>query len=82
MSTAKPTKAQRNALVLLADGHAYRSTRAFASADVHAPDGRITAATTTVLVRNGWATWGTEVGLRKPLLLTDSGRSHLPADQK
>lgn len=79
MSTPKPTKTQRNALALLADGNAYRSTRAFADSNVHATGGRITAATATVLVRNGWATWGTEAGLRKPLLLTDAGRAHLPA---
>ncbi|WP_030188204.1 hypothetical protein [Streptomyces violaceorubidus] len=82
MRTPKPTKTQRNALVLLADGTAYRSTRAFADTNVYAPGGRITAATSTVLVRNGWATWGPEVGLRKPFLLTDAGRAHLPATEK
>lgn len=42
------------------------------------PRGRITDATATALVRDGWAVWGPAAGLKKPLLLTDAGRSHLP----
>lgn len=77
----RPTKAQRDALTLLAKGDAYRSTRAFADSNVYATEGRITAATATALVRRGWAKWGAEVSLRKPLLLTEAGRAHLPADR-
>ncbi|MGW5399619.1 hypothetical protein [Streptomyces sp. NPDC003952] len=80
VETPKPTKAQRDALHLLAGGGGYRSTRAFADKAVHSPAGHITAATVTVLVRNGWAVWGPEASLRKPLLLTAAGRAHLPAD--
>ncbi|MEU2358967.1 hypothetical protein ABZ599_39505 [Streptomyces misionensis] len=81
MAVTKPTKAQRDALVLLADGTAYRSTRAFADNNVYANEGRIAAVTASALVRHGWAKWGTEASLRKPLLLTDAGRAHLPADR-
>jgi hypothetical protein len=80
MAASKPTKAQADALALLANGGAYRSTRAFADKTVHAPGGRITAPTAAALVRHGWAKWGPEERLRKPLLLTDAGRTHLPAD--
>ncbi|MFF5257099.1 hypothetical protein ACFY4K_34445 [Streptomyces leeuwenhoekii] len=81
MASQKPTKAQAAALALLANGDAYRSTRAFADRAVHSPRGRITDATATALVRDGWAVWGPEAGLKKPLLLTDAGRSHLPPDR-
>ncbi|MEU2358604.1 hypothetical protein ABZ599_37530 [Streptomyces misionensis] len=80
MAATRPTKAQKDAIVLLADGNAYRSARAFADNNVHATGGRITAATAAALVRHGWAKWGPEVSLRKPLLLADAGRVHLPAD--
>ncbi|MFI5761809.1 hypothetical protein ACIA8F_12795 [Streptomyces sp. NPDC051563] len=80
METPKPTKAQQEAMRLLAGGGGNRSTRAFADKTVHSPTGHITAATITVLVRNGWATWGPEASLRKPLLLTTAGHAHLPAD--
>ncbi|MGQ4353124.1 hypothetical protein [Streptomyces drozdowiczii] len=70
---SSPTKAQRDALVLLAAGGAYRSTRAFAGSGVSAPGGRVAATTAAALVRYGWATWGPEVSLRKPLLLTEAG---------
>ncbi|MET8725409.1 hypothetical protein [Streptomyces misionensis] len=80
MTATKPTKAQRDALVLIADGSAYRSARAFADNNVYAKGGRITAATATAIVRHGWAKWGPEVSLQKPLLLTEAGRAHLPAD--
>jgi hypothetical protein len=53
-------------------------TRAFADSSVIADGGRIATATVTVLLRNGWAMWGPEVSLRKPLILTDAGRAHLP----
>ncbi|WP_055694115.1 hypothetical protein [Streptomyces prasinopilosus] len=79
MTTPKPTKAQAAALTLLAKGGAYRSSRAFADSTVHADGGRITGPTANALVRNKWAVWGPEVSLRKPLLLTDAGRAHLPA---
>lgn len=57
MASQKPTKAQAAALALLANGDAYRSTRAFADRAVHSPRGRISDAT-AALVRNGWAVWG------------------------
>ncbi|WP_413754822.1 hypothetical protein [Streptomyces sp. MMBL 11-3] len=79
MAAARPTRTQKDALALLAAGGAYRSTRAFADSSVIATGGRITGATAAVLVRNGWAVWGTEASLKKPLLLTDAGRAHLPA---
>ncbi|MEU2309372.1 hypothetical protein [Streptomyces misionensis] len=79
MATSKPTKAQAAALALLAKGDAYRSTRAFADSSVHADGGRISAATVSVLVRNGWAAWGPEASLKKPLRLTEAGLAHLPA---
>lgn len=79
MPIAKPTKAQRDALALLAKGGAYRSTRAFANDSVYADGGRIAPAVARVLVRNGWAAWGPEESLKRPLLLTDAGRAHLPA---
>jgi hypothetical protein len=79
MTLPRPTPAQKTALALLAGGSAHRSTRAFADTSVHADGGRITPATVAVLVRNGWAAWGPETSLKKPLLLTDAGRAHLPA---
>lgn len=82
MAFPRPTPAQKTALALLAGGGAHRSTRAFADKTVHAGGGRIAPATATALVRNGWAAWGAEESLKKPLLLTDAGRAHLPADQE
>lgn len=79
MALPRPTPAQKTALALLAGGTAHRSTRAFADKAVYADGGRITPATATALVRNGWAAWGPEASLKKPLLLTDAGRAHLPA---
>ncbi|MFI1189238.1 hypothetical protein [Streptomyces californicus] len=77
----KPTKAQALGLELLSKGGAFRSTRAFADNRVHSPGGSIAPATVSVLVRNGWATWGPEVSLKKPLDLTDAGRAVLPAQE-
>jgi hypothetical protein len=78
----KPTKAQLAAITLLAKGSAYRSTRAFANNTIIADGGHITAATAATLVRNGWATYGREAGLKKPFLLTDAGRAHLPSGDR
>lgn len=72
MADPKPTRAQRDALVLLAKGNAYRSTRAFSNDSVHADGGHIPPATVKALVRNRWAMWGPEVSLRK--LRFPSGR--------
>ncbi|MET8605759.1 hypothetical protein ABZV92_19670 [Streptomyces rubiginosohelvolus] len=77
----KPTKVQALALKLLSKGGAYRSTRAFADNRIHSPEGSIAPATVSVLVRNGWAMWGPEVSLKKPLDLTDAGRAVLPAQE-
>ncbi|MFS4103778.1 hypothetical protein [Streptomyces sp. PD-S100-1] len=81
MASVKPTKAQKDALVLLAAGPAHRSTRAFADSSVVTSGGRIPPAVAAALVRNGWAVWGDEVSLKKPLLITDAGRTHLPTNR-
>ncbi|MBB5108251.1 hypothetical protein [Streptomyces spectabilis] len=74
----KPTQAQIAALHLLADGSAYRSSRAFADTSAYREGKRITAATAAALVRAGWAEWGAEAGLKRPLTITDAGRAQLP----
>ncbi|WP_274036596.1 hypothetical protein [Streptomyces sp. MMBL 11-1] len=76
---SRPTKTQALALELLSKGGAFRSTRAFSDNRVYTPEGSIAPATVSVLVRNGWAKWGPEVSLKKPLDLTDAGRAFLPA---
>lgn len=79
--TTRPNRTQKNALALLVDGGAYRSIRAFADRSVTTPRGSIAPSTVAVLIRNGWAVWGAEVSLtKKPLLLTEAGRTHLCAD--
>lgn len=76
--TAKPTTTQMNALALLADGSGYRAERAFSNGSVYTSGGVLNRVTVGVLLRNGWATWGPEVNLRKPLTLTAAGRDLLP----
>jgi len=82
VSVKKPTPAQAAALALLAGGPAHRSCRAFADSSAYREGRRITAATATALVRAGWAAWGPESGLQRPLTITDTGRAHVPTADK
>lgn len=77
MTTPKPTKAQHTALTHLAKGGAYRSLRAYATTAVIANGTTISAATASILLSNGWAQWGPEEALRRPLLITDAGRAYV-----
>ncbi|MFG2970901.1 hypothetical protein ACGFZS_47295 [Streptomyces sp. NPDC048288] len=78
MAIPKPTKAQTDALALIARGDVYRwehSGSWWIIAPGNMPIPKVTAAS---LVKRGWAVYGDLLGVKRPLTITDAGRAHLP----
>ncbi|MFK0154218.1 hypothetical protein ACIQVK_19360 [Streptomyces sp. NPDC090493] len=78
MATPEPTKAQADALALIAGGDVYRWEHSD-SWWIIAPDNmQIPKATAASLVKRGWAAYSALLGVKRPLTITDAGRAHLP----